>query len=140
MRDPFACGIAIKSSPMPPMPASSAVLVLLGELVAEVRGLREDLAARAPPPASNNEAVAELLRQIREYCADSAFSTSALTAHAEGVPALSVAIIGAAGILNARAVGKVLKKWEGVDVGGLQVKRRGVDAAGVVWQVVEVLK
>jgi hypothetical protein len=115
----------------------------VAEALRLLRQMAEDihvLAARAPPPASNNEAVAELLRQIREYCADSAFSTSALTAHAEGVPALSAAILSVTGVLNARAVGKQLKRWEGVDVGGLQVKRLGVDGAGVVWQVVEVLK
>ena len=124
-----------------------AVLTLLAELVAavlaqsaEIRGLRADLAAGRGAPNAGSEAMANLLREIVAYCGDQAFSTSALTAHAEGAPALSAAIIGAAGILNARAVGKVLKKWEGVDVGGLQVQRLGLDAAGVIWKVVEVLK
>jgi hypothetical protein len=115
----------------------------IAEILRLLRQMAEDihiLAARAPTLASSNEAVADLLRQVREYCDDRAFSTNALTAHAEGVPALSSAIIGTAGTLNARALGKVLKKWEGVDVGGLQVQRLGLDAAGVIWKVVEVLK
>ena len=131
--------VAIKSLPMP---GTAAVLQLLAELVAavqaqsaEIRGLRADLVASRSAPNAGSEAMANLLREIVTYCGDSAFSTSALTAHAEGAPALSAAIIGAAGILNARAVGKQLKRWEGVDVGGLQVQRLGLDAAGVIWKV-----
>ncbi len=139
MRDPLARveKVAIKSLPMP---GTAATLALLAELVAEVRGLRADLAAGRSTPNAGGEAMANLLREIVAYCGDSAFSTRALTAHAETAPALSAAIIGATGIMNARAVGKLLKRWEGIDTDGLQVKRLGVDGAGVVWQIMEALK
>ena len=63
---------------------------------------------------NEDAALGGLLRAIAAYCGDAAFSTRALVAHAQTMPALSAAIVSVVGILNARAVGKALKRVEGV--------------------------
>ena len=112
---------------------------LLSAILAELVLLRADVVALRGcanlPIHPTDAAIGDLLRAISEYCQDAAFSTRALVAHAQTMPALSAAIVSAVGILNARAVGKVLKAVEGRAIDDLQVQRLGLDAAGVIWRV-----
>ena len=138
----MATRVKLIAAPLPVGPLADAAI--LAAILREVLALRADVAAlsvRAHLPIHQTDAaIGDLLRAISGYCQDAAFSTRALVAHAQTMPALSAAIVSAVGILNARALGKVLKSVEGVAIDDLQVQRLGLDGAGVVWKVAPILK
>jgi hypothetical protein len=111
---------------------------LLRELVAEVRGLRADLVAhrreRKLSPA-DRAVLSTVLPTIAATVGDRVFTVSELVAHAQ-LPAateLREAIATAGG---AHALGRLLKRGEHADVGGLALETLGVDRDGRMWRIV----
>lgn len=117
-------------------------LGLLRTLLAEQRQLREELQAlrssvergrdKPAPPAG----IAEHLRAISAMVEGRSFSINELLAHAailsEG-KALREVIVGMVGALNGKRLGKLLRRIEGQDIGGLRVERVGADRLGAIW-------
>jgi hypothetical protein len=118
---------------------------LLELILAEVRGLRADLAtsaSRALPPAAApyDPAAAELLRAIAAR-SEGPFTVAELLLRAEVVAdrvedeRLRSAIVGALGELNGKRLGQLLRRVENTDVDSLCVARVGRARDGVSWCV-----
>jgi hypothetical protein len=123
---------ALSARPQP----RDALLEVMRELVAEVKGLRADLAARrGPTPDAQDE---ELLRVIAEHVEHRVFSAAELVAHAalESAVQLREVLRGR----NARKLGRVLMRLEGRALNGLVLYRNGEDRNGLVWRVSRVSK
>jgi hypothetical protein len=81
-------------------------------------------------PSEDN---ALLLRAISAAAGVRAFSTKELIAHAQEADGeLRTALLASCG-LNARRLGKLLRRLEGVEHGGILIERVGQDEAGVSW-------
>jgi hypothetical protein len=89
-------------------------------------------------PAPVDERAGKLLAVIAEHVGDRVFSSAELVTHARLAPALRFAIVESFGALNARRIGKWLRRVEGQVLGGLRVERIGADALGVAWRVCRV--
>jgi hypothetical protein len=114
-------------------------LALLRQIAADVQALRAAF-ERRPDAVPTPDVAAPLVQAIAATCGDLAFSAAELVRHA-ALPefaTLRAALIAAVGELNARRIGKWLRKVEGVDLGGLRVIRLALDRDGVVWQIVRV--
>ena len=113
----------------------------LVEIRDELRGLRADL-GRRKAPADGDEALIELLRCIRARACDAVFAAGELVADAAQPPneGLYAAIVRANGDANPKRLGKLLRKIEGVDYGGFQIRRLGIDRLGVIWQCCAVIE
>ena len=120
--------------------ATLSELALLQELVTEVRGLRADLRRqerRQALPVSLSRADRALLGYLLPAAAGTLgselFCTSELfdSTHA----ALRVARRG----LNARQVGRLLRRAVGIPIDGLVVERVASEAGAVVWRISEFL-
>jgi hypothetical protein len=112
---------------------------LLLQLIDEVRGLRAEVRAALEErrrPASDDERTARFLSIIAVTAADRVFSSAELVAHARLVPALRDAIVENLDALNARKLGRWLRRIEGRGIAGLRVERIGADGAGVAWRCV----
>lgn len=96
---------------------------MLRELVA-IRRLLE--ARRGPRDGSQHE---PLVRAIAAAAGSAAFTVSELLQHALVDPALRDAING----LSGRQLGRLLRRIEGQELGGLMVERLGEDGTGVLW-------
>ena len=123
---------------MSALPRADLLLQLIDEvrgLRAEVRAALEEWKAKGSNATSGRNAATEeaLLRAIAKYAPDRAFSNAELVVHAGKVPELRAAIVAAVGALNARKLGRALRRVEGVNLGGLAVGRIGDDGAGLVW-------
>ena len=110
------------------------IVSLLSELVAEVRGLRADLARDRRPAAHAADHVAFMLA-LGAAVADRAFSAREVNQHAALVDGALRAALAAAGLVNARRIGKFFRTIEGQTIGGLRLDRIGSDSEGVVWRV-----
>jgi hypothetical protein len=106
---------------------------LLRELISEVQGLRADLnRGRAPSVDSLSDA---LLPVLAASVADKAFSAREVIQHAALVDGLLRAALAAAGLVNARKLGKWLRAIEGRALAGLRLERIGLDRDGIIWRV-----
>jgi len=117
-------------------------LVLLRELIgkvdaltAEVAGLRAALPIRKPVEPSQAEA--ELVCCIHRFAGELPFSTWMLLDHCTLPDSgeLRDAIRGAVGSENGKKLGRLLKRLEDVDVGGLQLVRLGNEGGTARWSV-----
>jgi len=108
------------------------VLELLRELVAEVRGLRADLAQRRPAVVTRTDRVrlAQLLPAIAATLGSEIFTVHEL--FASSAPALPLVLEG----LTPGQVGKLLRRAIGVPVEQLVVERMGDEDRRVLWRVV----
>ena len=105
-------------------------------LAAEVALLRADMARRIPL-RRDAEATAALLAAISESVAGRTFSAAELVDHATLTTAggLRDAIVDAVGSLDARRLGKLLKRMQGAPGEGLRVVRVGEDGDGARWEL-----
>lgn len=111
---------------------------LLAKLIAEVRGLRADLAQRDGQP-SPDDANSNLLQEIKRAVGKLEFSSAELSRHAT-LPAaanLEAAIILSIGSLQPRRIGKALDSLQEKNFGGLVILRLGEDRNGAFWAVRE---
>lgn len=153
MRDPLARVEKVAMKLPATAAANSAVLSLLAELVAavlaqtaqsaelvaEVRGLRRDLAASAPRAVMPIAACdIELLRAIAATSEGRKFTVSELletiSDRAED-RRLRNAIVAALGGVNGRSLGKLLRRVEGSDIEQLRVVRVGEGRDGIAWRI-----
>jgi hypothetical protein len=115
---------------------------LLSELIAEIRGLRADLAASAPrarePIAAYDADVVELLRAISSASEGRKFTVSGLletiSDRAED-RRLRDSIVAALGTVDGRRLGQLLRRVEGADIDSLSVARVGEGRDGIAWRV-----
>lgn len=118
------------------MTTDPALLALLEQIAADVRALREaaEHGREIRPQADTS---ADLLRVIRAAVGDCVFTCADLVEHAALPTAaeLQAAMIAAVGSTNARRIGKLLRKVEGIGAGGLTVRRVGEDRGGAIWMV-----
>lgn len=121
------------ADPMPEM------LALLRQIAADVHIL---VAANYRAGASNdNAALSTLLQAIAAASGGLKFTVAELLLHAEVVADraadqhLHDAIVGAAGAINGRRLGKLLGRLEGTELDGLRVVRVGADREGITWRV-----
>ena len=108
------------------------------ELLTEIRDdqrkiLRLLEEQRRPEPGDVR--YSELVRVIAATTRERVFSSAELIAHSELVPGLRAAIVSAIGSLNARKLGRALRRVEGTDIAGLVVARVGADSGGVSWRI-----
>ena len=103
------------------------------ELLREIRDLlrrAEDRATGRRVPRDDRHVA--LVRAIAGAARGLAFTSAELIAHAQVEGALRDALV-ACDALNARRLGKLLRRIEGVEIGGLVVERVGESGEGVVW-------
>jgi len=100
---------------------------LLRAVLAELRGLRADLA----PPRRRSRVV--LLAVIATAVQGRMFNAAEIVAHARINPVLAQALA-AAGITTARSLGHYLRQGEGRAAGPVRVRRIGEDRDGLIWQ------
>ena len=109
---------------------------LLRALIAEVKGLRADLARQigVEDPAST---MADLVEAIAFTVGDRVFTAPELAKFAEAAPPEKLQIaLHAAGGTNPRKVGKLLSRLEKQECGGWRVIQIGTDREGIIWKVV----
>jgi hypothetical protein len=104
------------------------------KILAELAAIRLLLEQRAARPLDARHA--DLVAVIRETVGDAAFNAAELVQFAETVRTVADALVGAGVGLNARKVGRFLRKVEGVNFGGFVIVRRGEDRDGIVWRLV----
>lgn len=115
----------------------SALTEVLGALVAEARlqtALLERIAA-VLCPAGTDAGARRLLEVIHGWCGTADFTAGDLVDHANFEPAVRGALEDACGALSARRLGKLLRRLEGLDFGGLSVRRERVTREGITWRV-----
>jgi hypothetical protein len=108
------------------------------ELLTEIRDHQRQLLRlfeETRRPAPSDARYTELVRAIAKSAVDRVFSSAELVAHCEVTPELADAITAAVGGLNARKVGRALRRVEGMDLDGLIVTRVGSDSNGVSWRI-----
>lgn len=115
---------------------------LLTELLAEVRGLRGDLASRKPCAGAPIEpAVTTLMRCISDFAeGPRPFSTwelldAATLPECAALRDAIVTVLGANDATNAKRLGRLLMRNEGVDMGGLTLVRDGEERGVARWRV-----
>jgi hypothetical protein len=109
------------------------VLAELRELRAEVGALRAAV-SRIAGPALDDHA-AELVARLHMAAGDRLFSVSEVIDHAAVDKELRDAVIEAAGELNARRLGHVLRRLHGRVFGERVVERVGMERGAAVWRV-----
>ena len=122
------------------LPEANRPAVTLEDVLAELRELRrvvDDLAARHGPRMPFSAADVALVAAIHEAVGPRPFCSWQLIDHAElqVSAALAEAIVDAIGALNARKLGKLLRRIEGQDVQGLRAERVAASREGLVWRV-----
>src|SRR5687767_1868117 len=120
-----------------PLPDTS---VMLAAILAELKGLRADLAI-SRTPLTDRQKLANLLHVIAETVGDNLFTCSDLLLRipAPNDAAMRAAILQAVGVESPRRIGKLLKRYEGLEAGGFRIIRVGQERDGVLWQVVACL-
>jgi|WetSurMetagenome_2_1015567.scaffolds.fasta_scaffold695374_1 hypothetical protein len=109
----------------------------LHELLIEISGKLDQLLARGQHATPAIPNIAEHLRVIAAKTTNTVFTTSELVVHSANPEntSLCAALIGMAGSVNARKIGKVLRNVEGMEIGGLRVERVAQERDGIVWIV-----
>jgi hypothetical protein len=107
---------------------------LLRELVAEVRGLRSDLTRRPVPSLSREDRarLSRLLPAIGATLGSELFNSAEL--HEHGSPALRLVRAG----LNAKQLGRLLRRAANTPIDGYMVLHEGTEAGAALWRVVQV--
>jgi hypothetical protein len=101
-------------------------------MLRELRAIRQAVERRHVP---RDERHVVLLTAIAAAAAGTAFTTGELIAHAKIEGALREAIMMSCGGLNGRKLGRLLRRLEGVELGGHAIERCGEDSGGVIWLV-----
>jgi len=116
---------------------AGVIEALLRELVAEVRGLRADLAARRSAPAALNRAdrarLARMLPAIAGVYGSDRFAARDLV-DADAPPALRLVTRG----LTAQPLGSLFSRGAGVVIDGFVLERAGNELHATLWQVFRV--
>ena len=118
-----------------PFDADSEALTLLREIRDDVRFIRESLEHRRARDPQANAANAALVHAIAASCGDRNFTGAELIQHAAVVENLRAAIMRAVGALNAKKLGKLLRRIEGHEFDSFTVRRLYVERKGVLWAV-----
>ena len=100
-------------------------------ILQELRAIRQALERRQTP---RDDQHAALLQAIAQAAGSAAFTSAELIAHASVAGELRTAFLASCG-LSARKLGRLLRKCEGVECGGVVIERVGADNSGVVWVV-----
>ena len=102
---------------------------VLVQILDELRGIRRALERRHAPDTTAEK----LLEAIHAHAGARPFGASELIRHAclAGAAELREAIGG----MNARQLGRALRRIEGRELGGLILFRDGEDRTGLVWRV-----
>jgi hypothetical protein len=105
---------------------------LLRELLAEIRGLRADLAGR--PTAPKAASLQELIDAIAFAVGDKAFTAKELVTHAEALPAERLKnALNAAGGTNHKCIGRLLLRMSKQEFSGWRIKRLFRERDGLLW-------
>jgi hypothetical protein len=110
-------------------------VVLLQQLVAEIRGLRSDLAERRQGrrlSRADHDALADLLPVIASAVGDRVFTVGELREHSELDPVLAGALVRVGG---PNKTGRLFKRASGCDAAGMVVDNVGSDRDGLLWRV-----
>ena len=118
---------------MKPEKFDDPALLLLRELIDEVRLLRADLAGRASPPDT-----AAFLLAIHNEIGDIAFNCFDLTERGALSAELGAAINQRVPGANARKLGRLFRQIEGVLYDGLILRCIGSERDGLIWKVARV--
>ena len=109
------------------------LLALLETLIAEVRGLRSDLARdRWPPRVLSRvdcDRLSRLLPAIAGALGSDSFASRDLLTHESAAVRLVVHDF------TAKKLGRLLLRAEGVPIDGLRVQRAGVELGVVLWKI-----
>lgn len=107
---------------------------VLREILAEVRAIRAAVEARRP---AEDAATANALRQIHARTGDRVFTAGDLAEHSQLPTAapLRAALQSVVRTVNARSLGRFLRRAEGSNQHGLIVRRVGTDRDGVLWKI-----
>jgi DNA-directed RNA polymerase subunit N (RpoN/RPB10) len=109
---------------------------LFRQIVVELRRIADALEQRQQPSAGDAR---ELIECIDAAVEGRAFSCRGLIEHSrlelEHARRLRSAVVNTIGTLNARRLGKYLRRIEGVPAGELVLRRIGVDRYGCIWSV-----
>ena len=115
--------------------APDETVALLRQLIAEVRGLREDLRSRRPAPSLSRAdliRLGEMLPAIGGVFGPELFNSAEVYQHPAA--ALRVACRG----LTVKQIGRLLRRAVDIPIGGHMVVREGAEAGAVLWRIVEV--
>jgi hypothetical protein len=108
---------------------------LLRELLAEIRGLRADLAGKETV-ASEAAGFQGLIEAIAFAVGDREFTAVELAQFSDAAPPERLQqALHAAGGTNPRKVGKLLHRLSKLELSGWQVLRIGVERDGLIWKV-----
>jgi hypothetical protein len=108
---------------------------LLRVLIAEIRGLRADLAGKETV-ASEAAGFEGLVDAIAFAVGDREFTAVELAQFADAAPPERLQrVLHEAGGTNPRKVGKLLHRLSKLDLSGWQVHRIGVERDGLIWKV-----
>jgi hypothetical protein len=116
-------------------PPQAIVVDLLLELVEQVKGLRADLAQHRPPSSLSREdrvLLARLLPAIGGALGSELFTSADVCEHASA--ALRLVRAG----MNAKQLGRLLRRAADTPVAGYLVKRQGSEAGAALWQISQV--
>ena len=115
----------------------TVTITLLRQLVAEVRGLRADLARQHVGEQGGDDVrTANLLSGIADAIGDRLFTSAELLEHAKVIAGPLPAVLDALNVATPRRLGKCLGRIEGRECAGLAVQRVGTDVDGIIWKVV----
>lgn len=117
-----------------PVLVSHPIETLLRELVAEVRGLRADLARQGRPDSTLSRAdraqLAQMLPAIAGVYGPETFSARDLVE--DDRPAVRLVVQGR----SVKQLGKLLARADGVAIEGLMLQRQGREYQVTQWQIV----
>ncbi len=124
------------------------LLALLRDIVDEIKGLRSDLAAverqRSAPrrlSRADEEALVALFPALAAAVGTRTFSVHELHEHARLPVAPAVALRAAlAAVGNPRRIGRLLRRAEGVDVGGYRIVANGHSREGMLLSVTAITR
>jgi hypothetical protein len=109
------------------------VIALLTRIAEEIERLRK-AAERHTAPARPDARHVALFLAINAATKARPFSSNELIDHAGFDPALRGALLDALDALSPRKLGRLLRRFEGEDVGGLCIERTAIDSRdGIVW-------
>ena len=116
-----------------PTPADPVTLVdVLGELRA--LGAKVDALAARFPPGPRDQADVRLLTRIAATAGGLAFTAAALFRRRAAGDVTLAEALAACDVTSPKQLGKLLRRLEGRDVGGVVLERLDVGREGVVWR------
>jgi hypothetical protein len=127
--------MALAAVPRASVPPVVTTDDLLRELIAEVRGLREDMrAGRVGPSLSRADRLllAKMLPAIGGVFGSELFNSAEVCEH--DAAALRLVCRG----LTVKQFGRLLRRGAGTPINGYAIEREGTEAGAVLWRVVKV--